>query len=103
MPSLRSCPEKRIALMSYMRGLPIAATAALLLAVSAVTSHADEVTGRITSINPDLGTVTLDDGNIYLLPSSDQVGLLVVGQQVTITFEERDDGMLIASKLTTET
>lgn len=82
-----------------MNKLMVAAGAAALLAASAVASYAAEANGKIASIDPVAGTVTLADGSSYVLPSAEDAASLQVGQEVTITFEEGGDGKLMASSI----
>jgi hypothetical protein len=69
-----------------MKKLMIAAGAAALLATSSLSALADEATGLIASINPDAGTVTLDDGQVFKLPTTVALADFKVGQKVKITF-----------------
>ena len=62
-----------------MKKLVIAAGAAVLLAMSSLAALADEASGSITDIDDSAMTVTLDDGNIYVLPSDVDPASLQVG------------------------
>lgn len=78
-----------------MKRLMVAASAAALFVASSFTALAAEVTGAITAVDPATGTVTLDDGNIYLLPADFDVASLQAGTMVTITYEEIDGQLTI--------
>ena len=78
-----------------MNRLMIAASAAALLVASSLSALAAEVTGSIMAVDPAAGTVTLDDGNTYLLPADFDVAALTAGAMVTITYEEVDGQMQI--------
>jgi len=82
-----------------MRKLMVAVSAAALLAASSIAALAAEATGAITAIDPDAGTVTLADGNTYVLPAPEAAASLQVGQEVTITFEEGSDGSKMATEV----
>src|SRR5690606_8560081 len=53
---------------SPMNKLMVAAGAAAFLAVSSFAALAAEVTGAVTAVDPATHSVTLDDGNTYVLP-----------------------------------
>lgn len=78
-----------------MKKLMIAASAAALLAASSFAAFAAEVQGSITSIDAAAGTVTLDDGNTYVLPADFDVAALSQGEKVTLTVS--DDGKTITN------
>ena len=78
-----------------MNKLMIAASAAALFVASSVAALAAEVTGAITAVDPAAGTVTLDDGNIYVLPADFDIAALTAGAMVTITYEEVDGQLRI--------
>jgi hypothetical protein len=78
-----------------MNRLMIAASAAALLVASSLSALAAEVTGSIMAVDPAAGTVTLDDGNTYLLPADFDIAALTAGAMVTITYEEVDGQMQI--------
>jgi Cu/Ag efflux protein CusF len=80
-----------------MNKLMIAASAAALFVASSLSALAAEVTGAITAVDPAAGTVTLDDGNTYLLPADFDVASLTAGAMVTITYEEVDGQMQITA------
>ena len=73
-----------------MNKLMIAAGAAALLAASSLSAFAAEVTGAVTAVDPATLSVTLDDGNTYVLPADFDVAALTAGLQVTFTYEDID-------------
>jgi Cu/Ag efflux protein CusF len=73
-----------------MKRLMVAAAGAMLLAASSMPAFADVVTGAIKSVDLATHSVTLDDGNIYVLPADFDVSVLTVGLAVTFTYEEVD-------------
>ena len=85
-----------------MKKLMTAAAAAALLAASSFAAFAAEVTGAITSIDVAAGTIVLDDGKTYQLPTepADMADLKAfkAGDKVKITFEDVD-GKLTVSKV----
>jgi hypothetical protein len=83
----------------HMRKLMIAAGAAALLAASSLSGLAAEATGKIASIDAAAGTVTLDSGQTFVLPSGLDMASLQAGQDVTITYEQASDGTLNASEV----
>ena len=73
-----------------MNRLMIAASAAALLVASSLAALAAEATGAITAVDPTALTVTLDDGQTYVLPASVDAATLTVGAKVKITYDEAD-------------
>ncbi len=72
-----------------------AALAAVALAASSVAAFAGTATGTITKVEWSLGTITLDNGQIFAVPpsvlnSSAIASLLLVGSKVKITFEGKE-------------
>jgi len=80
-----------------MNKLVTAATAAALLAASSFAAFAAEVTGAITSVDATAGTVTLDDGRVYVLPADFDLASLQAGAQVKIIYEEVDGKLTITT------
>lgn len=80
-----------------MNRLMIAAGAAALLAASTFSAFAAEVTGAITAVDPATGTVTLDDGRVYVLPADFDVASITAGAMVKITYEEVDGKLTITA------
>ena len=73
-----------------MRKLVIAAA---FLAASTFGALAAEATGAITSIDTAAGTVTLEDGKVYVLPAGFDAASIKVGDKVKVTFDEADGKM----------
>lgn len=71
-----------------MNKLMVAVGAATLLAASSFAALAANVTGSITAVDPATHSVTLDDGNTYVLPADFDVASLAVGLAVTFTYED---------------
>jgi hypothetical protein len=76
-----------------MRKLMAAAGAAAILAATSFGALAAEATGAIASVDATAGTVTLDNGSTYTLPSTVDAASLTVGSQVKITYDEADGKM----------
>lgn len=83
-----------------MRKMMVTAGAAALLAASSLAALAAEATGAIASIDTTSGTVTLDSGQTFMLPSSVDAASLQIGEQVTVTYEEGADGSMSATTVT---
>jgi len=81
-----------------MKRLMIAASAAGLLAASSLAALAAEASGAIASVDTSAGTVTLDSGQTFILPSGLDAASLQPGQNVTITYEE-SGGQMMASEV----
>jgi streptogramin lyase len=82
-----------------MNKLMIAASAAALLTASSLAALAAEASGAIASVDASSGTVTLDSGQTFTLPSGLDAASLQPGQQVTITYEESSDGQMTATEV----
>ncbi len=80
-----------------MRKIMVAASAVALLAASTMAALAAEASGKIQSVDPAAGTVTLADGNTYMLPQNFDAASLQVGQGVTITYEPGANGTMTAT------
>ena len=80
-----------------MRKIMVAASAVALLAASTMAALASEASGKIQSVDPAAGTVTLADGNTYTLPQDFDAASLQVGQDVTITYEPGANGTMTAT------
>jgi hypothetical protein len=83
-----------------MKKLMIVAGAAGLLAMSSLAALADEAQGAIMSVDPSAMTVTLDDGNTYLLPADIDAASLQVGQKVMVEYSKDAEGKLTATAVT---
>jgi hypothetical protein len=77
--------------------------AAGLLAASSLAAFADEAQGAITAVDPAAMTVTLDDGNIYVLPTDVDAASLQVGEQVIIEYGQDASGNMTATAVTPRT
>lgn len=73
-----------------MNKLMMAASAAAFMVVSSFPAFAAEVTGSITAVDAASHSVTLDDGNSYVLPADFDVAALTVGLAVSFTYEDVD-------------
>ncbi len=82
-----------------MKKLVVAAGAAVLLAMSSLAALADEASGSIADIDDAAMTVTLDDGNTYMLPEDVDLTTFQVGDKVTIEYDTDTDGNLLASDM----
>lgn len=82
-----------------MHRFMVAASAASMLLVSSMAALAEEANGSIASIDPVAGTVTLADGQTYMLPQDFDTASLQVGQEVTITYEQDDSGGMQATEV----
>jgi hypothetical protein len=82
-----------------MKKLVVAASAALLLAMSSLAALADEVTGAIQDIDDTAMTVTLDDGNVYKLPDNLDVSDFEIGDEVTLEYTKDANGDLVVSDM----
>jgi hypothetical protein len=76
-----------------MKIVTLAGAAAALIA-STLVSFAGTDTGTITKVEWGLGTITLDNGKIYIVPPTllntpAQSNLLTVGNKVKVTFEAK--------------
>jgi Cu/Ag efflux protein CusF len=83
-----------------MRKLLIATSAAAMLAASSFAAFAGEASGAVQSIDTTAGTVTLADGQTYVLPAGFDTASIAVGDEVTITYEESADGQMTATAVT---
>jgi hypothetical protein len=82
-----------------MKKLMIAASAAALLAASSFAVLAAEADGAVASIDAAAGTVTLNDGNTYQLPSGFDAASLQAGTKVHITYDKGADGKMTATEV----
>jgi Cu/Ag efflux protein CusF len=75
-----------------MKKLMIAASAAALFATMSL-AYAAEATGTISSVDTASGTVTLDNGSTYALPTTVAAADLKIGSKVTITYDNANGKM----------
>ena len=69
-----------------MKRLVMAVGAAAFFATMSLALAAD-ATGTITDVDAAGGSLSLDDGNTYILGPSVKAATLKVGEKVTITFD----------------
>lgn len=82
-----------------MNKLTMAASAAAFLAAIA-TANAEEATGTIAEVDPNAGTLTLTDGQTYVLLPSIDAASLRAGDMVTIEYEVGADGQMMVREIT---
>jgi Cu/Ag efflux protein CusF len=75
----------------------ISAIAAAAIALSATCAAAEEISGRVLEIDREAQTLTLDNGATFTISEEVSLEGLTAGQEVTVTFEQRD-----ADKVATE-
>ena len=63
----------------------VAMTAAVLFGTTSIAA-ADQLTGRIMSIDTSADTITLDNGQTFELATPEEAAMLTIGEKVTITF-----------------
>jgi hypothetical protein len=85
-----------------MRKLITMAGAALVLAASSLAAVADGTSGSITAVDATANTITLDNGQTYVLPTGLDPLALKVGQSVSVRFIEEDGGKLKATQVVPE-
>ena len=69
-----------------MKKLAIAALGAATLFVLPFSAFAEDTTGVITNASWSTGTITLDNGDVYVVPEPLQ-GKIVLGTKVTISHD----------------
>jgi hypothetical protein len=74
-----------------MRFSMITLTATLVLA-GATSAFAAQVTGTITQVNTRADSITLDTGNVFMLPEGIEAETLKVVERVTITYATTNAG-----------
>lgn len=62
-------------------------------------ANADEVSGRITAMDADSGTILLEDGSMYTLGEGVSIDGLEPGTEVTVSYEEQE-GQKVATEVT---
>ena len=75
----------------------IAPIAAGVLVISTAV-FAATASGTVKSVDAKAGTVTLDDGVTYMLPSTVKADTIKVGSKVKVTFD-KTGGKMVASKI----
>lgn len=66
-----------------------------LLGLSMSVSFAGEASGSITNVNTNAHTMTLDNGQTYILPAEFDISLIGQGMRVSLAFDETSDGNLV--------
>lgn len=83
-----------------MHKLMVTAGAAALLGASSLIALAAEATGAIASLDASVGTVTLDNGQTFMLSGSIDAASLQIGDRVLVTYEENANGDITATTIT---
>ncbi|WEX11949.1 DUF1344 domain-containing protein [Chelativorans sp. AA-79] len=68
------------------------AVAALVLGLLAAPALAADTEGKITEVDPQAMTITLDDGSTYKLPAEIDMSAISDGVQVVLAYQENDKG-----------
>lgn len=63
----------------------LASTFSLLIATAAFAGQTD---GKVTSVDAEKQTVTLDDGNTYRVPGEFDIATLKQGMEIVIAYDE---------------
>ena len=79
-----------------MKTLMLTAATAAFVAVATVASAAD-MTGTIESIDTAKDTITLDNGQVFSLPSQAKVASYKVGEKVKVTYTKSNNKMDVSS------
>lgn len=72
--------------MQYIVGLLF-----IIASLFSTVAMADDVEGKITGINQDKETITLDDGKVYKLPGEFDYSAISKGMKVIILYDEADN------------
>ena len=78
----------------------LAPLAAAVFALSLSTAQADEAGGKISMADQATGTITLEDGTAFILSEGVSMEGLEPGTEVTVSYEQKDDGSLVATEVT---
>lgn len=79
--------------MSQEEDLPMRlAAAALSLALLATPVLAADTEGKITTVDPENMTITLQDGSTYRLPPEMDVSAISDGMEIVIAYRVNEDG-----------
>jgi hypothetical protein len=76
--------------MQYVVGLIF-----IIASLFSTVAMADDVEGKITGINKDNETITLDDGKTYQLPGEFDYSVISKGMKVIILYDEADNTRFI--------
>jgi Cu/Ag efflux protein CusF len=74
----------------------IAPFAALAFVFSIAGAQADEAAGKVALVDPNTGSITLEDGTIFTIGEGVSMEGLEPGTEVTVSYEEKD-GQLVAT------
>lgn len=77
----------------------VAPFAAAVFALSLSTAQADEAGGKISMVDQATSTIVLDDGTAFILSEGVSMEGLEPGAEVTVSYEEKDDGSLVANEV----
>tara|TARA_R110002110_G_scaffold7511_3_gene37942 strand:- start:222 stop:482 length:261 start_codon:yes stop_codon:yes gene_type:complete len=73
-----------------MKSVLVSTIAAAALLFTAGIASADEASGRVTQVNTEEQTFTLDNGMTFSLSDDINIEGLAAGQEVKVTFEKQD-------------
>lgn len=76
----------------------IAPFAAIAFVFSIAIAQADATGGKIATVDPAAGSITLEDGTTFTIAEGVSMDGLEPGTEVTVSFEEQD-GQLIATEV----
>ena len=76
----------------------IAPFAAIAFVFSIAIAQADVTGGKIATVDPAAGSITLEDGTTFTIAEGVSMEGLEPGTEVTVSFEEQD-GQLIATEV----
>lgn len=79
--------------------LGILSAAALFASVGL--ASAEEASGTLLEVDPMAGMIVLDDGTAYTVADGVSIDGLQPGDEVTVSFEEGEDGQMVISEITT--
>ncbi len=76
----------------------VAHFADLAFVFSVAIAHADETAGKVAAVDPNSGSLILEDGTTFTIAEGVSMEGLEPGTEVTVSFEEQD-GQLIATEV----
>ncbi len=76
----------------------VAPFAAIAFVFSIAIAQADATGGKIATVDPAAGSITLEDGTTFTIAEGVSMEGLEPGTEVTVSFEEQD-GQLIATEV----
>jgi cold shock CspA family protein len=77
----------------------LAPLSAALFALSLSAAQADEAGGKVVMLDEATGTITLEDGTAFVLSEGVSMDGLEPGTEVTVSYEQKDDGSLVATEV----